>query len=163
MKTPLEHILDSFYKREMVEFMAGHPEEFNNAIELAISEKQPYAWRAAWLLWSCMEKNDARIKDHIPAIVSVIKNRPDGQQRELLKILQLMELDEEMEGLLFETCVSVWEKVHKQPSVRYYAFISIVKIAGKYPELFNDLVFLTQSEYLETLSPGIRRGIEKLL
>ncbi len=115
MKTSLEHILGSFYKPEMVAYMAGHPEEFKNAIELAISERQPYAWRAAWLLWSCMEKNDPRIKEYIPAIISVLKSMPDGQQRELLKILHLMDLDEESEGILFETCVNVWEKVHKQP------------------------------------------------
>ena len=163
METPLEHILSNFYKQEMITYLAEHPEDFQEAIALAVSNKQPYSWRAAWLLWSCLEKNDERIKDHIPAIISAIKSLPDGHQRELMKILQLMELDEESEGILFDLCANIWEKVNKQPSGRYNAFITMVKIAGKYPELLNDLGFLTQSQYLETLSPGVKRGIDKLL
>ena len=163
MVTPLEHILSNFYKKEMLFYMAEHPEDFQEAISLAVSNKQPYSWRAAWLLWSCMEENDERIRVQIPAIISAIKTLPDGQQRELMKILQLMELDEESEGILFDLCANIWEKVNKQPSVRYNAFITMVKIAGKYPELLNDLQFLAQQQYLETLSPGVKRGIERLL
>lgn len=143
--------------------MAGHPENWDEAIALAVSEKHPYAWRAAWLLWSCIEKNDIRIRKHIPEIVSVLKSVPDGQKRELLKILQLMELDEETEGILFDVCATIWEKVNKQPSVRYHAFLTMVMIAKKYPGLLNDLGFLAQTQYVETLSPGVRRGVEKLL
>jgi hypothetical protein len=163
METPLEQILSNFYKKEMIMYVAEHPDDFQEAISLAVSNKQPYSWRSAWLLWSCMEKDDPRIREHIPAIISAIKSLPDGHQRELMKILQLMELEEEHEGVLFDICASIWEKIHKQPSVRYNAFITMVKIAEKYPELLNDLGFLAQTQYLETLSPGVKRGIYKML
>lgn len=163
METSLEYILGNFHKPEMVNYLAEHPDDFQEAIALAISDKQPYSWRAAWLLWSCMEKDDPRIREHIPAIISAIKSLPDGHQRELMKILQLMELEEEHEGVLFDICASIWEKILKKPSVRYNAFITMVKIAEKYPELLNDLGFLAQTQYLETLSPGVKRGIYKML
>ena len=41
-------------------------------IELAISDKQPYSWRPAWLLWSCMDENDQRVQKHIPDIIHSI-------------------------------------------------------------------------------------------
>ena len=39
--------------------------DFEEIIKLAIVDKQPYSWRAAWLLWSCMDKNDQRIHKYI--------------------------------------------------------------------------------------------------
>jgi len=163
MKTTLEHILTSSYKDNMISFMDTHPEYFKEAIELAISDKQPYSWRAAWLLWSCMEENDRRIQRSIKNIINVITTKNDGHQRELLKILLLMELDEEYEGFLFNVCVSIWEKINKRPSVRLMAFRVIVKIAKKHPDLFHEITFLTQNQYLDTLSPGVNKSISKMI
>ena len=95
METALENILTNAYKEGMISFMNEHPEAFVEAIELAISNKQTYSWRAAWLLWSCLVENDSRVQAYIQNIIDSIKNKDDGHQRELLKILLLMELNDE--------------------------------------------------------------------
>ena len=74
LETTLENKLLNSYKDEMISFMDTHPEFFEEAIELAIADKQPYSWRAAWLLWSCMEENDKRIRKYIKKIIDSIKN-----------------------------------------------------------------------------------------
>lgn len=56
VETKLEHILTNSYKADMISYLKSHPEDFDEAIKLAIADKQPYSWRAAWLLWSCMKK-----------------------------------------------------------------------------------------------------------
>lgn len=163
METKLEHILTNSFKDEMISFMDAHPESFEEAIELAISKKQPYSWRAAWLLWSCMEQNDPRIQGYIKSIISTIETKDDGHQRELLKILLQMELNEEHEGFLFNVCVTVWEKINKKPSVRFTAFKFISKMAKKYPDLRHEITFLTQNQYLDTLSPGVKKSVYKMI
>ncbi len=163
MKTELEHILSTSYKEEMIAFMSSHPECFEEAIELTISDKQPYAWRAAWLLWSCLEENDQRVSPYIERIVRSISSKKDGHQRELLKILEQMDLDEEAEGFVFNICVSLWEAIDKTPSVRYTAFRFMVKIAKKYPDLTKEISFLTQNRYLETLSSAGKKAILKMV
>jgi hypothetical protein len=162
METALENILTSAYKDGMISFMNAHPEVFEEAIELAISNKQTYSWRAAWLLWSCMEENDPRIQGYIQNIIDSLTNKEDGHQRELLKIILLMELDDEQEGYLFDVCITVWEQINKKPSVRFTAFKFIIKIAKKHPDLFQEIAFLTQSQYLDSLSPGVKRSVFKL-
>jgi hypothetical protein len=162
-ETPLEQVLTSFCKADMMQHLASYPHDFEEAIHLAISNKQPYSWRAAWLLWSCMEENDRRIRKYIPEIIGFLNSCHDGHQRELIKILYLMEIDEDHEGMLFDFCMGIWEKLNKQPSVRYNALRMIVKIAEKYPDLYREIAFLTESHYLETLSPGVRRGIIKMI
>ncbi len=162
METVLENVLTSLYKDQMISFMDSHPEYFEEAIELAVSNKQPYSWRAAWLLWSCMEENDRRIHGYIKKIINSITDKNDGHQRELLKILLNMELDEEYEGFLFNVCMTVWEAINKKPSVRHTAFKIILKIAKRHPDLSNEIDFLTQNQYLDSLSPGVKRSIFRM-
>jgi hypothetical protein len=163
METRLEHILTHAYKDEMIVHLAAHGEDFEEAIRLALADKQPYSWRAAWLLWSCMEENDPRIRPHIRTIIDVIPSKKDGHQRELLKILQQMEVSEEDEGYLFDLCVRIWEKINSRPSVRYHAFNTIVSIAGKHTTLFNEIKCLTEEHYMDTLSPGIKNGVYRMI
>ena len=163
MESALEKTLTSCYKEEMISFMNSHPEYFDEAVELAISDKQPYSWRAAWLLWSVIEENDQRIKKFIKRIVNAAKTKSDSHQRELLKILLMMELDEKYEGVLFDICMNIWEQISKAPAVRVNALKLIVKIANKYPELKQEISFLAQDHYLESLSPGARHSVKKIM
>lgn len=161
--TPLEICLTHNYKDGMVAFLKAHPECWEEAIELAITNKQPYSWRAAWLLWSCLEKNDTRIQPHIQSLIEGLKDKKDGHQRELLKILFVMELSEEQESNLLDYCIRLWKDSQKTPSVRYTTFRFIHKIASKYPELRNEIKLYAEKKYVETLSPGVRKSINKLI
>jgi len=147
----------------MISFMETHPDAFKEAIELAVSDKQPYSWRAAWLLWSCMVENDQRIQSSIGKIMNAITTKKDDHQRELIKMLLHMELNEKHEGFLFNLCISIWEKISKKPSVRYTAFKFIVKMAKKYPELADEIKLLLQNQYLDPLSPAAKKSIDKML
>lgn len=162
MESKLKKVLISCYKEEMISFLKNKTEYFDEAIELAISDDQPFAWRSAWLLWSCMEYNDNRIRKYLPRIVSSLINKNDGHQRELIKILSQMELTPKHEGILFDLCLSLWEQINKSPSVRITAMRYIVKITQKHSELKKELPFLVQEQYLSTLSPGVRHSIKKM-
>lgn len=143
--------------------MENHPESFQQVIQLALSDRQPFAWRAAWLLWSCTDENDPRVQPFLKDILAVLPSRGDGHQRELLKIVNQLQLDEDHEGILFDACVSMWENVHKKPSVRFHAMKTILKITEKYPELTGEISFLTQEHYLESLSGGIRNSVLRMI
>ena len=162
METALEYILTNSHKSEMISYLKSHPENFEEAIRLAISDKPPYSWRAAWLLWSCMENNDKRIKGYIKKIINTLEKSNDNQKRELFIILQHLELNEKVEGRLFNICAEIWKKNNKKPSVRYNAFKLIVKIAKKHPDLFNEIAFLTQPHYMDSLSAGVQKSIFKM-
>ncbi len=155
--------MSTFYKEQMILFLKTHPDQFVEALELAISDKQPYSWRSAWLLWSCIEENDIRVQKYIDAILKVMPEKKDGHLRELIKILSIMELDEDQEGLLFNICMNVWESINKGPSVRYNALVFILKIAKRHPELKGEIAFITQDQYLDTLSPGIKNSIIRMV
>jgi hypothetical protein len=163
MLSPLEECLTHNYKDGMVSFLTDHPECWEEAIELAVTNKQPYSWRAAWLLCSCLKKNDERIQPHIQSLIDGLKDKKDGHQREILKILIVMDLSEEQESSLLDFCIELWKDIQKTPSVRYTAFRFMYLIAAKYQELKNEISFYTDKKYLDSLSPGVRKSINKLI
>ena len=164
MEESLQHILTArLRKEEMTAFLKKHPEQFEQVINTALTDKQPEAWRAAWLLNHCMKENDQRLKAHIKTITMIISTKQDGHQRELLKVLDIMELSEKHDGLLFDVCMTIWEAIHKSPSVRGTAFMHLIKIFQKYPELNNEIEYLTQSHYTATLSPGIKHSLNRII
>ena len=132
-------------------------------IKLSLTDKHPYSWRAAWLLWSCMEENDPRVQPYISDMIGILTGRNDDHLRELLIILRKMEIPEESEGMLFDRCAKVWEKIGKKPALRLNAFKLLVNIAGKHPELQKELIFLTQPHYIGSLSPAAHKSIALLM
>ena len=162
MLSPLEECLTNNYKDRMVAFLKAHPECWEETIQLAVTNKQPYSWRAAWLLNSCIEKNDIRIQLLIPTFIESLNNKTDGHQREILKILLLMELSEEQESTLFDFCIQLWKDIQKKSSIRHIAFRFLQNMVEKYPELKHELELYSDKIYLESLSPGIRQSIIKI-
>jgi hypothetical protein len=162
METRLEFMLVNSHKAEMISYLKSHPEDFEEVIKLAISDKQPYSWRAAWVLWSCMDKNDKRVGKYLRNIINVITTKQDNQQRELLMILLRMELSESLERQLFDICMKIWKIVDKNPSLRYNAFKHLVNISKKHPELTKKIRPLTETHYIEMLSGNVKKSILKL-
>ena len=163
MNSPLKNVLISSYKAEMITFLNSHSEFFNEAIELAISDDQPFAWRSAFLLTSCIEDNDTRVKKYIKPILACIRTKNDGHQRELLKILYRMKLSDNEEGIVFDICIRLWEQINKDPSVRMIALKFILKIAKQHSELLNEITPLIQDQYLALLSPGVKKSIKRMM
>jgi hypothetical protein len=162
-ETKLEHILTNSHKAEMIAYMESHPKDFTEAIQLAIADKQPYSWRASWLLWSCMHKNDKRVSKYLKQIIDVLPERKDNQQRELLMIIQRMELNDEYEGQLFESCVEIWKQIGKNQSLRCNAFKILVTISKKHPSLIREINMLKESYYTNTLSDCAQKKISQLM
>jgi hypothetical protein len=163
METKLEHILVNSHKAELITYMGSHPENFDELIKLAIADKHRYSWRAAWLLWGCMSPNDRRIRKYIKRIIDVLPTKMDSQQRELLIVLQRMELNDNHEGYVFDICTKIWQKTSNTPSLRYNAFKLMVKISKKHPDLFKETNYLAKPLYIDLLSSTVRKSIFKML
>ncbi|PKL80647.1 MAG: hypothetical protein CVV25_03865 [Ignavibacteriae bacterium HGW-Ignavibacteriae-4] len=161
--TELEKVLLNSYKVEMVAFVNSSPKEFDELIELSLSDKQPFAWRAAFILSTVMKKNDKRISSVIDEVINAIDGKPDGHKRELLKILLKLELSEEQESQLIDICINLWKELDSKPTVRFYALRMLMNIAKKYPDLESEIRLLTNDLYMDSLTQGIRRVIEKRL
>ena len=80
-------ILGRFDKDELISILNNHPEQFEFAVKYALSNEKSISWRAAWLVFHSIKKNDDRLKSHILNFISALKGKGDGHQREILKII----------------------------------------------------------------------------
>ncbi len=163
IETELEYRLNNSYKGDLISHVNTHQNDFLELVKLAISDKQPYSWRAAWLLWSCMDKNDKRIYRYIKEIIDVLPERQDNQQRELLIVLQRMELDADNKGQVFDICSKIWRKVTKNSSLRFHAFKTMIAISKEYSDLSNEIKSLTDDYHMANLTDNVKKAIFKLM
>ncbi len=162
-ETNLEYTLTNLRKDDWTSYITKHQDDFPELVNLSISDKQPYSWRASWLLWSCMNNNDPRVKNHTQKIVDILPVRPNSQQRALLKVLQRMEIDPLCEGQLFDTCSKIWQNINNNNSLRFQAFKLMVVVSKKYPELTSEIKLLTDNYYTDSLSDVLKKSIFKLI
>ncbi len=157
-----EILLGRFRKEDMVDRLNSDPESFCETLDLALDGLETVSWRAAWVLYHSMTEQDVRLQPHVEEIINAIQGKKDGHQRELLRILEKLDIPEELEGLLFDVGMTVWEQTGKIPSVRLFALRNILRIAKKYPAIKSELDFFTDFHYTESLSPGIRNAVERM-
>lgn len=159
----LERVLIESRKEGMVAYVNSTPATFVELVELSLSDKLPFAWRAAFILTTVMKKNDKRISNRTDEMINAIDGKPDGHQRELLKILLKLEFIEEQESLLIDKCIDIWKDIEAKPALRFYALRMLMNITEKYPELESEIRLLTTDMYMDSLSQGIRSVIENRL
>ncbi len=162
-KPALEIVLSKLFKEDVFKFMHEYHEEFESIIELSVTDEKPICWRAAWVVQNFMEQDDERVKPYVDIMLEIIPQKEDGHQRELMKILANMNLDDDRESILYDECVTIWESVRKKPGTRYFAFQQMAKMVEKYPELIQEIHAVTQPQHINALSPGIRRGVLRLV
>ena len=154
-----ELLQGKFDRKAITGFLKGDATSRKYFLDIILLPKA-YAWRAAWLLRDALHQDDD-YTSFIARSLSILPQLNDGHQREILKIIEKLELDEQSEGPLFDVCMGIWESPGKSPSVRMSAFLFILETVKKYPELKTELEHLTQAHYMETLSPGVKRVLEK--
>lgn len=160
MGKDLDYILLNYYKPDKIEWLNNHPDFFDQAIRLALTDNHPYCWRAASLVWSCMVEDDPRVRIYLSEILKYFASKKEGHSRELLRVILKMQLDETEEAVLYDQCILYWKNTKLSPSLRCVAFDFIEKMAQKYPELTQEIHLYTENHYLNTLSPGIRKSIK---
>ncbi|MFC2109254.1 hypothetical protein ACFLSU_01650 [Bacteroidota bacterium] len=149
-------------KQSLLDFATSTPNSFKQILLYGLESEAINSWRAAWLICHLMKKNDVRIQPYLALIIKNLPIKSDGHQRQLLIILMNMELSEDLEGIVFNLALNIWEDVHKIPSTRITAFKLIHKTVKKHPELTNEIDLWTADYYTKTLSPGIKKSLIRI-
>ena len=137
--------------------------QFALLLEAALSTDNKTAWRFTAKLFKEVTDNDKRLKSHVNKMISILPKVRDNHQRELLRVLNIMEINDKLEGSLFNSCIEIWKNTKKIPSVRICAFKLLKRISDKYPELNAEVALLASNQYTKSLSPGIKISLERLI
>ena len=162
-ETNLEYTLKNSQKDDWNFYIRSHQEDFTELIKLSISNKQPYSWRASWLLSSSMKDNDERLISYTKKMIDVLPALQNSQQRGLLKVLQRMVIEPKYEVKLFDTCIKIWKEINNNPALRFQALKTMFNISKKYPDFLNEIKLLTDAYYTENLTEGVKKSVFRLM
>ena len=122
---------------------------FQQTLDFAL-EDHPRSWKAAWLLNQVVSKYSSDIKTNDIRICKSIPEKRSNQQRELLRLLENVEITSNNEGYIFDAALSCWEDLKAQSATRMVGFRLMLKIATKHEELLQEVENLMEERYLKT-------------
>lgn len=147
-------------KNEAVELIIASG--FDDTLKFALTS-HTRAWKASWLLNQAAIETELFLNDHVFSICKAIPGKPSGHKRELLRLLESVELMEVNEGAIFDIAISCWEDLGAQSSCRMIAFRLMLKVGKKHPDLIPEIKSICDERFLGGLSNGIKNSIIKRL
>jgi hypothetical protein len=120
---------------------------FDTLLQLALHEKDPLAWRAAWVLDGSDEKKPGLARKHVSGIVKTLPEvKSIGTLRSLLRLLTRHAIPEEEQGLLIDLCFSYLVSELYPVAVKVHAMQVIYNHVLLYPELKNELITVIEDQ-----------------
>jgi hypothetical protein len=136
--------------------VVGSESNFKELLSLALHEKDPVAWRAAWLLDGSDEAKPGTAGKYIPGIARALPGLESrGSLRSLLRLLTRYPIPEEEQGLLIDLCFSYLVSELYPVAVKAHAMQIIYNHVLLYPELKNELITVIEDQ-AENNSVGFR-------
>jgi hypothetical protein len=154
------HDLLSTPNDKAVEYICSR--DFELWLKLALSSHER-GWKAAWLINQAAKSCRLPLQKYDGNICKAIPGKSSNQKRELLKLLEQVELHEENEGIIFDVAISCWEDLKAQSSCRMVGFRLMTKVAKKHPELICEIKSMSDERFLGGLTNGIKNSILKRL
>jgi hypothetical protein len=152
----------AFDRDYIFRFLQTDENIITEALDTALYGVHPHAWRSAWCIVHFLNSGDIKLQSRLDELLERTANaKPDGYQRELLKLISKCQLDETQYGRLADMCFNIWEQPRKQGSVRSEAFKTLMTIAQLYPDLKPEMILVFDS-FADTLSHGIKHSLLRM-
>ena len=135
-------------EREVMIRENGHsPEKFLQVLKLALHEKDPLAWRSAWVADGMDEQHPGLAVPHLSLILQRLPHLESiGSLRSLLRLLCRHQIPEKAQGALIDRCFAYLVSELYPPAVKVHAMEIIYNHVLLYPELKNELVTVIQDQ-----------------
>jgi hypothetical protein len=147
----------------IINYIGSNPDRFKQLIDVFLAGPYRITQRASWPLSYSVQNNPTLIKPHLNSVLNLLKAEPvhDAAKRNIVRLLQFVELPRKQYGKVWTTCVSLMDK--KQPvAIRVFSMTVLGNIAQQEPGLKNELRLLIE-EQLPYASAGYLSRARKVL
>jgi len=130
-----------------IQEVGNSEEKFCMLLDLALNEKDPVAWRAAWILDGSDELNPGLASSYLSKIIQKLPEvESSGTLRSLLRLLCRYPIDEEDQGILIDLCFGYMVSELYPVAVKVHAMQIIYNHVLIYPELKEELVTVIEDQ-----------------
>jgi len=162
----LEQLLDGNSSRKMVDagvdIVLTQPDKRKELIALALSNNQPMAWHACWVINHTSDIDNRIFQSAIPQLIEFLpKVTSESQKREILRTISKCEIPEDYEVAIYDYCLELVKSKKEAIGIKGHSLAILRKMIKKYPDL-KDEVKLTLTEILPYIeSTGLKIQIKR--
>jgi hypothetical protein len=159
LKSFLANIPSATEKEILIREVRDSGQIFSSLLNLALYDKDPLAWRAAWILDGAAEVNPEIAAKHIRLIVHRLPSiKSSGTIRSLLRMLCRYHIPEEEQGLLIDLCFKYMVSELYPVAVKVHAMQIIYNHCLMYPELKDELKTVIEDQVSNNSVGFMARG-----
>lgn len=113
---------------------------FDELIALFLGNEYRVTQRAAWVVAHCIEAHPWLVKKHLKSMIENLQNTVhDAVKRNTIRILQFVEIPEDLLGITAEICFSFLNSAKSPIAIKAHAMSVLFEIVKKYPDLKEEL------------------------
>ncbi len=162
----LESLLNCHSSRKMVDagvdVVLAQPAKRIELIDIALSDNQPMAWHACWVMNHAADKDKTIFSSAIPRLIEFLPNvTSESQKREILRTISKHIIPEDYEVQVYDYCLELMKSKNEAIGIKGHCLTILKKMIKKYPDL-EDEVRLTLTEILPYIqSLGLKYQIKR--
>lgn len=138
-------------------------ESFDELIELFLANEYRVTQRAAWVFRLCVDAHPWLLDKHLKSIIENLqKPVHDAVKRNTVRILQFVNIPEELMGLTADICFRFLNSGSEPVAVKVFSMTVLFNIVKEYPELKDELKISIEDQ-LPFASAGFKSRAGKIL
>lgn len=145
--------------------IGDNPELFTHILDFALKDNGKHSMRAARVIQMSSEKYPELVQPHLKSIIQSMSGfKTDGVKRSFAKMIaeMTMDFDEEIFGLLVETCFKWLNSPKEKIALKIYSQDILFRISFLYPDLKYELISTLEKQLLHS-SVAIKNRSRKMI
>lgn len=162
IKKELLKIQSKDQMKKIAEFVGNDKNRFEQLISFLESDDFVLQARASWAFTTCYDLGCKLIGDYSEFYIGVLTQaKLDGTKRNILRILQWIDVPESLHGRLLDYSFRVALNPNEAVAIRAFALGVLQKMYLLYPEISKELLLVCE-EAMENGSSGLKNRAGKI-
>jgi hypothetical protein len=142
------------------EFACSSPKHFAALMKFFLSNEYRLAQRAAWSVSWAAKKNPELIVPYIKDLVDQLprKDVHNAVIRNSIRILQQIEIPEDLHGELMNSCFNFIESPPTPIAIKAFSLTTLFNLSKSYPEIKNELKLIIEERWNNEAAAFKSRG-----
>jgi hypothetical protein len=147
---------------KVIQWVDNNPKNFNILMQLVLGRDAILSQRAAWAMSYIVIEQPKLIAPHLNKLLILVKEPVHPAiKRNTFRFLKEIEIPKKSLSLALDACFKAVSKPNEPIAVVCFAFNTLSKIAKRFPEIKNEILFATEL-HQENESAGLKHTIKNV-
>jgi hypothetical protein len=134
---------------QIVNWIGSDKKRFAELMNCFFEAEEKIRRFAAWPMCYCAIANPALIKPWLNRLISVLdeKNGHDALIRNIVRLLQFVEIPKSLEGRIMNHCFQYIQSPNRAPAIKAFSLTILGNLSKKYPEIHSELKLIIEERW----------------